>query len=329
MLDQFTAWIAAVCTSGIIYIAALCYIIPKVRRNQQLRARISRQGSKAMAGWQEVTRMDVKQLKKARIESRVQDLFRNQKSWAKELRFLVYRSGALNSLRRRMLISTIASFAFMICLMVYAAFPPLPALFVGFLASFVGNIMQLQMAAKAWQKKFIRIFPLSLDIIIRGLKSGLTLGRGLAMVSEEIEDPVGTEFHYIVSQLQLGIPAEFAFREASERIDADDFRVFSIALIIQREMGGSLTDILSKLADVVREREKFRAKVWTMSSEARTTAMIVGSLPLLTALGIEFISPGYLKFFVADALGIKMLMTAIALNLTGLIIISRMIRFEA
>lgn len=207
---------------------------------------------------------------------------------------------------------------------------PFPiALALGAVLSISLHYFFLRMRESSWKKAFIKIFPVSLDIINRGLKSGLTLGRGIAMVSEEVEDPVGNEFNYIASQLQIGIGPTEALNEAADRIGIDEFRFFSLALNIQREMGGSLADILRKLSEVIRERDRFRRKVWTLSSESRATAVIVGSLPIFLAVMVELISPGYIKFFFTDPKGKIMLWICGGLSITGAFVITRMMRLES
>src|SRR5205823_6544254 len=114
----------------------------------------------------------------------------------------------------------------------------------------------------------------------------------------------------------------------SNRINMDDFRLFAIALTIQKETGGSLSTILSKLAEMVREREKFRKKVLTLTGEARTSALIIGTLPFAIVVILNFVNPDYLNFFFVDPLGQNLVWVVIVLSILSLIITKKMVKFN-
>ena len=273
-------------------------------------------------------KIDEGRIRSIQVQSRLKSLLAHPYPSLKTIEYLFYRSRVFPNLKKHVMGQIIGSIALTEALFIFAHLSLVKSFLSGTLLATLLHFQIISSKDKKWKKAFIKVFPLSLDIITRGLKSGLTLGRGIAVVSEEIEDPVGSEFNYIASQLQLGVNPDTALVEAAARIGIEEFRFFTLALIIQREMGGSLADILEKLSEVIREREKFEKKVWTLSSESRATAMIVGALPVIMAVIIEIITPGYIKYFFVDPKGQMMLGISIGLTLTGVIMITRMMSPE-
>ncbi|MEI8295458.1 MAG: type II secretion system F family protein [Alphaproteobacteria bacterium] len=175
-----------------------------------------------------------------------------------------------------------------------------------------------------WRKKFIATFPHALDIIGRGLKSGLTLVHGMELVSRETEGPVQKAFKLIISQLNLGIPLEKVLYELAVKIDLDDFRIFALGLTIQKETGGSLLDILEKLSLLIRERDQFDKKLKALSAEGKATAKILGSMPLIVWIIASISNKEYVSFFIYTQDGQMMLAASVVLSLLGIISINRM-----
>lgn len=241
---------------------------------------------------------------------------------------LIYRCGLRTHAKQHIMGQFIGTVVFTEMMYFFMQLPVFLSLLLGFMMASLLHILYLKRKERKWQKAFIKAFPPCLDIINRGLKSGLTLGRGIAMVAEEADEPIRGEFYYIASQFQLGVSPDAALTQAANRIGCDEFRFFTIALIIQREMGGSISDILGKLSELIRERERFRNKVWTLSSESRTTALIVGLLPVLLGVLLELVSPGYTKFFFYDPRGQMMLWICLGLSITGVTVITRMMKME-
>lgn len=178
------------------------------------------------------------------------------------------------------------------------------------------------------QHAFLQLFPESLDIMVRGIRSGMSVNRAIEAVSEEMKEPIKSEFRRITDELRVGQTLEVALSEASYRINLDDFRFFAVALIIQRETGGNLSEALSNLSQVIRKRHEMRQKIKALSSEARASALIVGSLPFLAVLILSIMNPDHLKPLIHTSKGRGLMGIACAMMGLGTLAIMRMIRFR-
>jgi len=176
--------------------------------------------------------------------------------------------------------------------------------------------------------KFTQLFPEAIDLIVRGLRSGLPISESMASVAKEIDGPVGIEFRRIVDGIKLGQDPDEALAETAERLDTADFRFFVISLSIQRETGGNLAETLENLADILRRRKQMKLKIKAMSSEARASALIIGSLPFIMLGILMLINYDYVSSLFNDPRGMMMGGFALFLMGTGAAIISKMVRFE-
>ncbi len=178
------------------------------------------------------------------------------------------------------------------------------------------------------RKAFIALFPEAIDLIVRGLKSGLPVTESISIVAREIGDPVSTEFRHIEQGVQLGRTIEDMMWETSRRIEVAEFKFFVISLTLQRETGGNLAETLEKLSDILRRRRQMQQKIKAMSSEARASAMIIGSLPFIMT-GILFaVSPDYIITLFQDPRG-HLFLAAGGLSLAiGIGVMAKMVKFE-
>jgi tight adherence protein B len=177
-------------------------------------------------------------------------------------------------------------------------------------------------------KKFTTLLPEALDLIVRGIRSGLPATEALKTIADEIQDPVGTEFRQVTDQMKIGVAMDEAMWSAARRVAIPEFNFLVISLAIQQETGGNLAEILEKLSDMVRRREQMRLKVKAMSSEARASAMIIGSLPFIMAGVISFVNPGYMNTLFTDPRGWVMIGMGLTSLLVGLGVMSKMIKFD-
>jgi tight adherence protein B len=207
----------------------------------------------------------------------------------------------------------------------------LPALISAGLGLVIGiglpNVV-LQRRIKRRMKKFVTLLPEALDLIVRGIRSGLPATEALKTIGEELEDPVGTEFRQVTDQMKIGVAMDEAMWATAKRLAIPEFNFLVISLSIQQETGGNLAEILEKLSDMVRRREQMRLKVKAMSSEARASAMIIGSLPFIMAGVISFVNPGYMNTLFTDPRGWVMIGMGLTSLLVGLGVMSKMVRFE-
>jgi tight adherence protein B len=177
-------------------------------------------------------------------------------------------------------------------------------------------------------KKFVALLPEALDLIVRGIRSGLPASEALRTIAEEIQDPVGAEFRDVTDQMRIGVAMDEAMWNSARRLAIPEFNFLVISLAIQQETGGNLAEILEKLSDMVRRREQMRLKVKAMSSEARASAMIIGSLPFVMATVISFVNPGYINTLFTDPRGWVMIGIGLTSLLIGIGIMAKMIKFE-
>jgi tight adherence protein B len=146
-------------------------------------------------------------------------------------------------------------------------------------------------------------FPDALELMVRGLRSGLPISETLSVVGSEMEGSLGDEFRAVGDKIKIGRSMEDALQDTADRIGTPEVQFFCITLAIQRETGGNLAETLSNLAEVLRKRAQMKLKIKAMSSEAKASAYIIGSLPFIVFALIYSISPGYMgKFFIDERL---------------------------
>jgi tight adherence protein B len=176
--------------------------------------------------------------------------------------------------------------------------------------------------------KFLHEFPTAIDIIIRGVKSGLPLGDCLRVVANEVKEPVKSEFRLIVEAQTLGLGLGEAVERIVERVPLAEASFFSIVINIQQKAGGSLSEALGNLSAVLRDRKKMKGKIKAMSSEAKASAGIIGSLPFIVTGLVYLTSPGYISLLWTTSTGqITLGVCAIWMSM-GIFIMKKMISFQ-
>jgi tight adherence protein B len=163
---------------------------------------------------------------------------------------------------------------------------------------------------------------------LRGLKSGLPLADTIRIVANEAQEPVKSEFRKIVEEQAIGIPLADAVSKLYERMPVSEANFFGIVIAIQSKAGGSLSDALGNLARVLRDRKKMKQKIAAMSMEAKASAAIIGSLPLITIGIISVTSPTYMNLMWTTDTGRVMLVLSGAWMLGGVLVMKKMINFD-
>ena len=177
-------------------------------------------------------------------------------------------------------------------------------------------------------KKFTTNFPDAIELLVRGLKSGLPVGETLGVVAREIPGPVGEEFKMVTEKVRIGKSMEDALQETADRMGTPEFQFFVITLAIQRETGGNLAETLSNLADVLRKRAQMKLKIRAMSSESKASAYIVGSLPFFVFGMVWSVNQKYLAgFFFEPRLMIAGMIGIVWMSI-GAFIMAKMVNFE-
>jgi tight adherence protein B len=176
--------------------------------------------------------------------------------------------------------------------------------------------------------KFTAKFPDAIELLVRGLRSGLPITETIGVVGGEVPGPVGEEFRAVSDKMKIGRTLDAALQETADRLGTPEFQFFTITIAIQRETGGNLAETLANLADVLRKRSQMKLKIKAMSSESKASALIVGSLPFIVFGLVWFINNGYMMNFFQD----QRLMVAgggglIWMSL-GAFIMAKMVNFE-
>ncbi len=171
-------------------------------------------------------------------------------------------------------------------------------------------------------------FPDAIDLLVRGLRSGLPVAETLGVVAQEVPGPVGLEFKGIVERIKIGRTMEDSLQVTGDRLGIAEFNFFCITLAIQRETGGNLAETLSNLSDVLRKRAQMKLKIRAMSSESKASAYIVGSLPFIVFGMIWWINPKYIGAFFENELLMVIGMGGFIWMGIGAFIMAKMVSFE-
>jgi tight adherence protein B len=176
--------------------------------------------------------------------------------------------------------------------------------------------------------KFGEQFPEALDLMSRALKAGHAFTTGLGMVAEELPKPIGPEFKLLHDHQNFGMPLPDALKEFARRIPLLDARFFVTAVLIHREAGGNLSEILDNLGSVIRDRFKIKRQIRVISAHGRLTGWVLVGVPPSLAFALFVVNPKHLKTLVSDPLGVKLIIIAIILQVTGTLIIRKLVRIQ-
>jgi tight adherence protein B len=202
------------------------------------------------------------------------------------------------------------------------------ALGVGFAAGLGLPLWILKFLKKRREAKFIAGLPDAVDIIVRGIKTGLPLLDCLRMISLESAEPIRSEFRAIIDTQAIGIPLGEACSKLYERIPLPEANFFGIVISIQQRAGGNLSEALGNLSKVLRDRKKMKAKIQAMSMEAKASASIIACLPLAVMTLVYLSSPDYISLLWTTSQGRIMLVCSAAWMGTGVMVMRKMINFD-
>ena len=190
----------------------------------------------------------------------------------------------------------------------FAGLPPMFAIAVVPVFALVLPQKFVQFRIKRLQKKFIALFPDAIDVLVRGVRTGLPVGEGMRLVAREMPEPVATEFRLLTDATAVGVTLEDALQRMFNRIPLPEVNFFNIVLTIQKQTGGNLSEALGNLSTTLRDRKKLKLKIKALSSEAKASAMIIGSLPFVLACILYAVAPDYLGLLFTTDMGNYMLM---------------------
>lgn len=205
---------------------------------------------------------------------------------------------------------------------------PAPVVLSGIALGLLLPHLAVSRMIKKRQAGFNNLFPDAIDLMVRGLRSGLPVSECLTAVGRELPDPVGPEFRRITDAVKFGAQMDEALWAAAGRLDIAEFKFFVVSLSVQQETGGNLAETLANLSDILRRRKQMRLKVKAMSSEASASAMILGALPFIMFAIIYVMNPEYEAQLFTDPRGRAILAAGLLLMGSGIFVMSRMVRFE-
>ena len=204
----------------------------------------------------------------------------------------------------------------------------LPALGVAFAAAFGAPHWLLAFLKKRRQKQFLNHFPDGVDVIVRGIKSGLPLLDSLKIIALDAQEPIKSEFKSIVETQTIGMPIGEACTKLYDRMPLPEANFFGIVISIQQKAGGNLSEALGNLSRVLRDRKKMKAKIQAMSMEAKASASIIGALPVCVGTLVWLTSPDYIELLWTTELGRFMMMGCATWMSIGIFVMKKMINFD-
>lgn len=262
------------------------------------------------------------------IERRLKTTVNSQHQLKKGgLRDLIQQAGYRTSIRKFWLYSVITAVVTFFVLKLWGVNPI--ALFFLTLTALLGlPRFYLKRKAGKRQKQFLTDFPDALEAMVRLLKAGMPVTEAIAMASREFQGPVAEEMGFIYDQQRIGISMPDAAEKVAIHIPIPEVQMFATALAIQTETGASLSEVLMNLSGVIRARFRLKRKIQALSSEARASAMIIGSLPIIVAILLNLVNPGYMSLMFETSTGQVMLWGCGVWMCIGILVMRQMINFR-
>ena len=186
----------------------------------------------------------------------------------------------------------------------------------------------LSFLKKRREARFLDVFPDAVDVIVRGIKAGLPLLDNFKVIAADAEEPVRSEFRTIIETQTVGLPLGEACLKLYERMPVAEANFFGIVISVHQRAGGNLSEALSNLSRVLRDRKRMKAKIQAMSMEAKASATIIGALPIAVMALVYFTSPQYIELLWTTSMGHVMLAGSVLWMATGILVMRKMINFN-
>lgn len=182
------------------------------------------------------------------------------------------------------------------------------------------------------RKRRLKIFaaqlPEALDMLARSLRAGQSLASGFGLVAKEVPAPLGKEFGRVFEEQNLGVPLEESLRDLADRIPNMDLKFFATAVVLQRQTGGDLAEILDRISSLIRERFNIWGQVQALTGEGRLSGIVLMALPVVIFLAVYYLNRDYVMMLFTDPLGKKMLATAIIMQVIGALVIRKIVNIK-
>jgi tight adherence protein B len=266
--------------------------------------------------------------RREQVEGTLKELEERQKKAKRPpLNVRIAQAGLTISKRKFMMIAAALGFVAFVAVFI-GGFGLLPAAAAGFAAGFGAPLWALSYLKKRRENRFLEALPDAVDVIVRGIKSGLPLLDSLKVIASDAEEPIRSEFRSIIETQSIGMPIGDACLKLHERMPLPETNFFGIVISIQQRAGGNLSEALGNLSRVLRDRKKMKAKIQAMSMEAKASAGIIGALPIAVMLLVYITSPQYMELLFTDPLGHLMLAGCGIWMSIGVFVMRKMINFD-
>jgi len=189
-------------------------------------------------------------------------------------------------------------------------------------------ILWLLWRRKRRLKAFAAQLPEALDMLARSLRAGQSLASGFGLVAKEVPAPLGKEFGRVFDEQNLGVPLEESLRDLADRIPNMDLKFFATAVVLQRQTGGDLAEILDRISSLIRERFNIWGQVQALTGEGRLSGIVLMALPVVIFLAVYYLNRDYVMMLFTDPLGKKMLATAIVMQIIGALVIRKIVNIK-
>ncbi|SDB28980.1 tight adherence protein B [Desulfonatronum thiosulfatophilum] len=192
----------------------------------------------------------------------------------------------------------------------------------------ISPFLYLRRMKKRRMAKFQKQLPEALNLVARSLRAGHAFSTGLKLAADEFEDPLGPEFEVTLDEINFGVAVPDALRKMTERVDCQDLNFFVVAVILQRETGGNLAQIIENTAAIIRERFAFYGKVKVLSAEGIMSMWVLMGLPFVVAGGLLLLSPDYMKLLIEETIGQIMIAYALIMMVLGYFFMRKMVEIK-
>jgi tight adherence protein B len=266
--------------------------------------------------------------RREQVEASLKDIESRRKQARSPPLHIRLTQAGLSWTKRQFIIGSVALGTLVAAIVLFVDFGLLPAVGLGFAAGAGAPRWLLSFLKRRREHKFLDLFPDAIDVVVRGIKSGLPLGDSLRVIASESPEPVGSEFRHVLETQAVGLPLGEACGKLFERMPLPESNFFAIVISIQQKSGGNLSEALGNLSKVLRDRKKMKAKIRAMSTEAKASAAIIGALPIAVMTIVYLTSPDYITLLWTERLGQLMLAGSAIWMSVGVMVMKKMINFD-
>jgi tight adherence protein B len=316
--------LAALAVGGIVYVLVMPYFSDERKVSKRVASVAQGQSGPRMR----VGVPQPLQMRRKQVQDTIRDIEAKQKAKKRiSLRTKLMRAGLSVKPRTYYILCAVSGLLGGLIVLLSGA-APIVALLAAFVCALGLPRWYVSRRIRSRQAKFMTEFANAIDIIVRGIKSGLPLNDCMQVIAAESPEPVRSEFIDLVEQQKVGVPLSRAFERMHDRMPLQEVSFFAIVVAIQTQTGGNLAEALGNLSLVLRDRYRLQAKVRSFSAEAKASAMIIGALPPLVMGVVYLTSPDYISLLWTNDLGKIMLSVGAVWMLTGILVMRKMINFE-